>query len=139
MKSKFVSLYHLYSLYDAVKQIKFSFGHLESDLEADDLMVQKKFDPLICALGRIDVSYLEGLIEDEISRIIGLPPSQDQIALVVQFQTWCRHQKLRGSAEEIRARKDLTLEQRTWIESYIKCWNKTSADAQVEDSSALST
>lgn len=125
MKSKFVTLYHLFKIYDSIKTIKFGLGHLESDYVADDLVVSKRFQGLISALGRVDTGYLEGYIEDEVATILGYPPSMSEAALIMYFGSWAKKEGFQGqSAEEIEARADLTQEQRTWIESYIAQWRK---------------
>jgi len=124
MHSKFASLYHLYKLYDAIKQIKFSSAHLETDL-VGEFQKEPRFSSLASAIGRIDVGYLEGLIEETILRCVGMPPSQSEAFLVMYFNEWAKTEGFKDqSAEEIAARTDLTMEQRTWIESYIKQWRK---------------
>jgi len=132
MHSKFVSLYHLFKLYDAIKQIKFSSAHIIGDIVEDDFHPtnEPRFVALASALGRVDIIYLEGLIEETIQTCLGMPPSQSEAALVIYFNAWAKTEGFKDqSAEDILARSDLTVEQRTWIESYISQWRKANSPA----------
>jgi len=78
MNNRFTTLYHLFKLYDAVKQIKFSGAHLAADLPmAQKSALGLSAQALDRAMGNIDVAYLEELIEETVELVMKQPNPED--------------------------------------------------------------